>query len=364
MVQTDRYVAPPCGRIEAIQVQLANSDGVFPDREQRLASPKWFFENMSESRLTRFLNSCDLRPSEQRMLLDKRTWEIRPDGILISPTEQLIWSLTPQSREKIYSILAKSPTNFPQCFPFRFPLAGFDERFRHSDLPSVEVERIKRLTYTNAGYLCFTDLGVVKGVFTDDEFKDLIETLYQLPAYLLRLRVTPDSDVEALIKYWGKGGREKMISPLLNSMAKVPGGASLNVSYLLPTFARLRLYTYPYTWNDPSASRQDCFFTSMNFFSATPNTNFFDRAYTARVLETQYVKIERDPTFGDVVALANGSGKIIHACIYIAEDFVFTKNGVDPEQPWALMKMSDMLMLYYATDRSGHLSFLRRKDMT
>src|SRR5260221_8395523 len=216
MVHTDREVAPPCGKIEAIQVPLANSDGVFPDREQRMASSKWFFENMSENRLTRFLNSCDLRPSEQRILLDKRTWEIRSDGIMVSPTDQLIWSLTPQSREQIYSVLAKSPTNFPQCFPFRFPLAGLDQRFRHSDLPIVEVEKIKRLTYTNAGYLCFTDLGVVKGVFTDDEFKDLIETLYQLPAYLLRLRVTPDSDVEALIKYWGKGGRGKMISPLLN----------------------------------------------------------------------------------------------------------------------------------------------------
>jgi len=220
IVHTDRSVVPPCGRIEAIQVPLANSDGVFPDREHRLASPKWLFEDMSESRLTRFLNSCDLRPSEQRNLLDKRTWEIRSDGIVISPSEQLIWSLTPQSREQIYSILARSPANFPQCYPFRFPVEGFDQRFRQSDLPIAEVEKIKRLTYTNAGYLCFTDLEVVKGVLTGDQFKDLIETLYQLPAYFLRLHVTADSDVEALIKYWGKGGREKMISPLLNSMAK------------------------------------------------------------------------------------------------------------------------------------------------
>src|SRR5436189_4719043 len=37
---------------------------------------------------------------------------------------------------------------FLKCFPFRFPLNGFDERFRRSDLPVAEIEKIKRLTYT------------------------------------------------------------------------------------------------------------------------------------------------------------------------------------------------------------------------
>ena len=102
----------------------------------------------------------------------------------------------------------------------------------------------------------------------------------------------------------------------------------------------------------------------MNFFNATPNTNFFDRAYTSKVLETDYVPIQMEPTFGDVVALANAAGEIFHTCVYIAEDFVFTKNGVDPEQPWVLMKMADMLMLYYPSDHAGHITFLRRKEMT
>jgi hypothetical protein len=181
---------------------------------------------------------------------------------------------------------------------------------------------------------------------------------------MLRLRVTPDSDVNALVKYWGKGGREKLIAPLLTSLAKVPGGAAFNISYFLPTFPRLRLYTYPYTWNDQAACKEDCFFTSMNFFNETPDTNFFDRVYTAKVLHSDYVPVRQHPSFGDVVALSSAKGDIFHTCIYIADDFVFTKNGVNPEQPWVLMKMADMLMLYYPTDRSGHLGFLRRKDMT
>jgi hypothetical protein len=364
LYDTDRNIPGPCGKIEAVEIPLASPDGIFPDREQRLANPKWFFENVSETQLTRFFNSCDLRPQELRMLLDQRAWKALPNGIEVSPPEQLIWSLQPKSRQKLYSFLSRSRVNFPQCFPFRFPLNSFDERFRHSDLPVAEIEKIKRLTYTNSGYLCFTDLASVKAAVSSNEFKELIETLYQVPAYLLRLHVMPDSDIDALVKYWGKGGREKLIAPLLNSLAKIPGGGSFNISYFLPEFARLRLYTYPYAWSDPTVSKQDCFFTSMNFFNKKPDTNFFDRAYTTRVLQTDYVRIEQNPSFGDVVALCSSTGEIFHTCVYIADNFVFTKNGVDPEQPWVLMKLADMLTLYYPTDKSGHISFLRRRDLT
>lgn len=355
---------PPYGRIEAVQVPLANADGAFPDRERRLASPRWFFEDFTEARLTRFILSCALRPWEQRALLDKGTWTILTNGVVISPSEQLIWSLQPQSREQIYSRLAQSSQNFPQCFPFRFPATSFEERLKHSDVPEAQMEKLKRLMYPESGSWCFTDLQAAKEVLTPEQFNGLVETLYQVPTYILRLHIEADSDIEAMTKYWGKGGREKLISPLLTSIARVPGGGTFNLVYFLPPFARLRLYTYPYTWKDSSVRKQDCFFTSMNFFNSSANTNFYDRDYTAKVLRSDYVAIQENPSFGDVVALANGRGEIVHTCVYIADDFVFTKNGVDPEQPWVLMKLSDMLVLYYPTDHSGHITFLRRRDMT
>ena len=251
----------------------------------------------------------------------------------------------------------------PQCFPFRFPVDGFERKFKDSGLPVEQVERIKRLTYTNANYVCFTDLEALRACFKPDEFKELIETLYQLPTYMLRLRVPPDADTEALTRYWGKGGREKLIAPLLAALARVPGGAEVNVSYLLPTFARLRLYTYPYARTESTAGKEDCFFTALNFFNDTPNTNYFDAAYTSRTLQSDYLPIENAPSFGDLVILQSGAGEVFHACVYIAEDFVFTKNGVNPSQPWVLMRLSDMLMLYYPEDNSGKIRFLRRKDM-
>jgi hypothetical protein len=355
---------PPSGIIEAVEIPLATPDGVFPDRDKRLHPAEWFFEDISESRLVRFFNACDLRPVERAMLLDRRVWHITRQGCSIRPPEQLVWSLSPRARAQIYSVLAKSPVNFPQCFPFRFPLNGFARKFKDSGLPAEEVEKIRRLTYTNGEYLCFTDLQTVKAALRRPEFEDLVETLYGLPTYILRLRVNPDSDVEGLVHYWGRGGREKNLAPLLNSLAKVPGGATISISHLLPPFAGLRLYTYPYTSKDSSAARQDCFFTALNFFNEMPDTNLCNAAYVEQVLRTQYSPVKRAPTFGDVVLLATEKGEFVHACVYIADDFVFSKNGAAPEQPWVLMKMADMLALYYPTEKLGHLQFLHRQSGT
>jgi hypothetical protein len=332
----------PAGQIEAIEIPLANPEGNFPDKAERLAQPKWFFDGFSEQSLTRLFKSCELRPAERKVLVDKRYWETRTNGIVLTPPEQLVWSLSHRGRQQIYSALARSPLNYSQKFPFRFPLNGFDLKFKQSGLPAAQLDRIRRLTYTNGGYLCFTDLRAVQPFLKPADFKDLIESLYAVPTFLLRLRVAPDSDVEALAKYWGRGGREKMVAPILTALTKVPGGGAINLSYLLPPFARLRLYTFPEAWTDPTVTAQDCLFTAMNFFNETPDTNFLDGAYSRKVLESDYEPVPDNPTFGDVVTLFNQQGEAVHACVYIAADFVFTKNGINAEQPWVLMRLADM----------------------
>jgi len=355
---------PACGQLDALEIPLADPEGGVPDEEARLCPAKWVFASFSESSLTRFFGSCDLREIERRTLLDKRSWMITSSNIVLCPPEPLVWSLSHKAREQIYSILAKSSENYAQCFPFRFPVDGFEAKFKDSGLSVEQIGKIKRLTYTNGGFLCFADLQAVQKMLNPADFKDLVSGLYAVPTYLLRLRVAPDTDVDGLIKYWGKGGREKLVAPLLTALAHSPGGGTINISYFLPPFARLRLYTFPEAWQDPTAPKQDCFFTAMNFFNETADTNFFDTAYSKRVLDTEYVPVKDEPSFGDVVTLFNTAGEPVHTCVYIADDFVFTKNGVNPSQPWVIMRMPDMLMIYFAHDTSGKMLLLRRKDLS
>jgi hypothetical protein len=358
-----RETISACGKIEPIAIPFANPDGVFPDRNERLQRPKWFFQGFSASALSQFLNSCELRPAEKKLLLDKKFWNVSSNGCWITPSEKVVYSLSPQSRQRIYSVLAKAPANYPQYFAFSFPLNSFDAKFKESGLPGEQLEKIRRLTYTNAGQLCFADLQVAETLLKPSEFNDLVQTLCAVPAYMLRLHITPESDIDALVKYWGKGGREKLIAPLLSSMARVPGGTALNISYLLPPFARLRLYTYPDAWDDPTALRQDCIFTSLNFFNATPDTNYLDQACRERVLNSDYAMINDDPCFGDLITVVGADDHVVHVCVYIADGFVFTKNGASHAQPWVLMKMPDMLMVYNALEKSRRILFLRHKEM-
>jgi hypothetical protein len=362
--QTDVEIkpVPPWGTIEFLKIPLINPDDFFPDQPQRLAKPLWVFEDFSEGLLKEFFESCGLGPATRQLLLDRKFWNIGLTNCTVSPPDEVIWSLSPQARQKIYSTLAKSSANYPQYFAFRFPIGTLETRLRENGVAGSKIELVRKLVYSDLGCEWFADLQALQPHFTQSEFGQLVGALYQAPAYRLRLRVWPDSDVGALVKYWGRGGREKRIKPLLDSLAHVPGpgGATTSISLLFPTFARLRLYTFPDASEDPTATKQDCFFTSLNFFNTTPDMKFLDTAYAQRVIETEFEPIEDAPRFGDLVLLVDSKQQGIHCCVYVAADFVFTKNGVNNLQPWVLMKLSDVTA-YYPTEQ-GRIVIMRRKD--
>jgi hypothetical protein len=143
----------------------------------------------------------------------------------------------------------------------------------------------------------------------------------------------------------------------------VPGGGSISIIALLPEFARNRLYTFPATWDDATMNRQDCAYTAMNFFNRVADTNFLDPDAIQRTLVRDYLPVGDRPMFGDLVQLADAKGMIFHMSVFLADDFVFTKNGVSPSEPWTIMRLQDMLTLYFANREEGKVLILRRKDL-
>ena len=158
---------------------------------------------------------------------------------------------------------------------------------------------------------------------------------------------------------------EKRVRPLLESMAKLPRpeGTSMSISAFFPTFARSRLFTYPSSWNEPQASREDCIWTAMNFFNDQPDMRFLDTAYSRETLLKEYEILHDKPGYGDLVCVINEHGDLLHTCVYIADDFVFTKNGINQLQPWVLMKLTDML-LFFPSEKPHRLAILRHKEGT
>jgi hypothetical protein len=360
----DRRVSakvPAWGKIIAKELPLANTSAAYPDSSKRLQKAAWNFEGISEDRVARFLNTCELLPAQKRALLNKCCWNATSNGCVLYPPPQLVWFMDSRSRERIYSVLSKDPVNYNQAYPFRFPVNEFESQFREGGLALNPLKLLERMAYRENNFVCFSDLEAARQLLSPQEFQSVLETLYTLPAYSLRLKVTPQSDVEELIKYWGRGGREKLIGPLLKAMSKVPGGGSINLSRLLPPFARLRLDTYPDSWPDPTAHLQDCVVSSLNFFNDRPDTNFLDRAYSQKVLDTEYAQVQGDAGFGDLLVFLDSRGALAHMCVNIADNFVFTKNGINPAMPWVLMRLSDTTQIYFSPDEPGRVLILRRK---
>jgi hypothetical protein len=341
-------ISPPWGLLEAVEMPFADPDALFSDRAVRLEQQPWFFETSSQSNLIYVLSHSSLTEAQKQNLFQGAEWRMATNGYLVTPSLDLVRGLSPSSRQQIYSLLARSPINYSQRYPFRFRPDTFEARFAAADLSPAKMNLLRSLMYTNDGDLCFSDLNLLPSNLSTSEFNEVVNVLYRLPVYLLRLRIFEHSSIEGITKYWGVGGREKRIKPLLDSLARVGGinGTTLNVSYLLPAFPRLRLYTFPNAWTNTRSAREDCFWTALNFFNNQPDNRFLDPDNVRESLRTEFAPVNDHPSFGDVVTLWDSQDNIIHACIYLAEDFVFTKNGNNPLAPWVIMRIPDMLLLF------------------
>ena len=353
---------PPWGELEAVALPLGNSEEIFWDRGKRMGDSAWFFESLNRRQVDALFKASGLSRSLRDTLQGTGVVHELTNGVLVLPPSEVIWAMRPESRGKVYAELARSSSNYAQCYPFRFSLSGgLDARFNATGLSSAALAAIQRLVYTNEGTLCLSDLQVLPGVLPDGEFQQVVEALYRVPAYQLRLKVDPHSDIDALVRYWGRGGREKLIRPLLESLSRLPGGTAINISYLLPPSARNQLYTFPSCWPDPQSREQDCVWTAMNFFRDPPDARFLNPAYAREVLRTEYRSVSGKPIFGDIVALLDPSGNGIHLCVYLADDYVYTKNGLTYLQPWVIMKLSDTLACF-PSEQERRLPIFRPKD--
>jgi hypothetical protein len=61
-----------------------------------------------------------------------------------------------------------------------------------------------------------------------------------------------------------------------------------------------------------------------------------------------------------VLLLVGSDHQALHMCVHIADEVVFTKNGANPQQPWILMKLPEMLD-EYETSRPYEIQIYLRK---
>lgn len=315
--------------------------------DSRFAAEKlhWFLPANARTNFSEQLDSFDLTREQRAKLQDFTRWKSSTNGWRYSPGRELLLDLSSAGRSQIYALLSQYPENIYQRTPFILPSSEVDACLVNSGLNLETLGRLKRLLYQRESVWCFSDMAVFEDL-PAEEFKRLLKTLCRIPTVMLKLHVTPESDVDALVQYWGREETAREVAVLLKSLAKMPQGATLDIVHLLPRFARERLYRFPDKSEREIVVQQNCFWTALNFFNGEPDDRLAENEFLNNTIKTKYTRINEEPQFGDLVGLADSSGRIIHCSVYIADDTVFTKNGGYHLKPWVLMTVPDMVTRY------------------
>jgi hypothetical protein len=331
----------PWGELQKESIILEPPDEYLSDTRFTPDKLHWFVPTNARTNFLEQLNAFDLTREQHAKLKDFTHWRSSTNGWRYSPDRELLLDLSSLGRTQIYTLLSKYPENIYQRTPFILSSPNVDACLANSGLSVQTLNQLKRLLYKRESCWCFSDMAV-----PPHEFKQLLKTLCRIPSLILKLHITPASDVDALVRYWGKQETATEAGVLLKSLAKMPQGATLDIVHLLPRFARERLYRFPDKSEHEILAQQNCFWTALNFFNGEPDDRFGDNEFLNETIKTKYARTNDDPQFGDVVGLADDSGRIIHCSVYIADETVFTKNGGYRLKPWVLMTIPDMMARY------------------
>lgn len=307
----------------------------------------WILKGFTPDKLAELWTAAGITPEQRRQLDATARRESTSEAISVRPDAATITALSPTARAVIYNTLADFPENFAQFNPYRLRQDFAAEWFDGADLPAPAIALTKQMLYTRGSTVCFSDYQIVLSTLTSPADRSrYVKTLSRKSSLIVQLVVPRGADIQAVDRYWGRGRRSKDITPLLQSLSRRPYGGSIDIIHLLPPFARAHLYTYPLPSDRPADATHDCHWSSFNFFKDTPDRRFDNIDYTREVLLNDYYPVFGEPVLGDILMLMRKDGTVVHSCVYVADDIVFTKNGPAFSVPWLLSPLDSVVAFY------------------
>jgi hypothetical protein len=358
-----RAAAGPWGNVEWSRVTIAAPIEFVETWDSLAAQPGWHFPNTTQTELEAVLRKAGLAEAAVRRLLEAARQDAAIEGWVVTPPDDIVWDLAPAVRGAIYNRLALSSLNKAHRDGPLFGGASVEEWFAGAMLRPATVDLVRRLAYRRGRFVCFSDFHLAARRLADDaERQRLLKVLARQATLLVKLRVAEGQDVEPLVRYWGRGGRAKDVGPLLESLARAPGGTAIDVAHLLPPLPRRYVYTYPTPPMDEVSANRDCHWTCLNFFADPPDDRYALLQAAQEALRHDYYPIRNDLALGDLVLFLDERNGVIHSAVFIADDILFTKSGSAPTNPWMFMRLEDMKD-YYPAAKPLDIRFMRRKGL-
>ena len=359
---TSKSADSPWGTLVTMDVDIQQPEEYVAFDTTADSGSTWVFPGQALGQVKGLLKTAGLSDEQISSSLAPEKVLDQSDAVTVKPDEALLFSLKPEVRSRLYNVLAKWPQNKFMNSPYHLP-GNFEEMARRSGVSDEIVGLVGRLTYQNCGIKFFSDPELVLSkIPSKDEQLLLLKALTYQTAVLARLHLDEESDLDKIVGYWGSvpGVRAKDVRPLLESVSRTAGGGTISLLYLLPKFARERLYTFPMP-TQTGDTKMDCHWSALNFLNDIPDDRLQDSAFASQYIKENFYQIGKPSKPGDVLFILDQVGGVIHSAVHIADDIVFTKNGVNYAQPWILMRTND-LMDVYTRDQAPKALYYRRKD--
>ncbi|HVS52029.1 MAG TPA: hypothetical protein VHD62_06705 [Opitutaceae bacterium] len=351
----------PWGNLQSTRIVIEPPEDYVPTGYIKPDALRWIFKGYSPATLDALWQRAGLSTAQRQVLAEAT--KVERGAIAIDPSPEFIIGLTPQARATIYVALAEFPENHSQNEPYRLRADAATEWFAESGLSPEILDLTKRLLYERNGNVFFADDDVVlPRIASTTERVQFIKTLSRKSTQLVQLVVGPDTSAEAIARYWGRGRRSKDIEPLIQSLVRKPGGGAIDIVHLVPRFPRSLLYTYPLASEKPEDAAHDCHWAAFNFFNDIPDERFANIDFVRETLLNRYYPVAGAPTFGDLVVLVRADGTVVHSCVYLAADVVFTKNGAAYSVPWMLGNL-DSIVAFYSISSPVEVRRYRLKNL-
>ena len=341
----------PWGDLIMHDIQLKRPAEYLSEEVSKPQPEIWAFSGMKPDAVKALFARNGLSPEQIAKAFAPDCFKETGSGTLLRPSEEFLLSLDADTRQKLYIPMASLGVNTFFEFPCVFPGNEIESIYNDSTLNPDDLALFKRLVYSNGGAKQLSDYGfLLDKIPTRERRVAMAQSLSRQSAVIAGLSIRPDTDIDKIAAYWGSMPNVHFIDirPMMEALKALPQGGLLNLVYLMPKFARDRLYTFPMP-NQSGNPVMDCHWTTFNFANDTPDDQFSDPNFDAQFIQKYYYPIAEPSQYGDILLLMNGRQEIKHSAVYLAGDLVFTKNGNNYLQPWLIMRIPDLLANYPAT---------------
>jgi hypothetical protein len=339
----------PWGKLVVIPIAIQPPSSYFDTNPPVGESRFWHFPGMRLPEVQTLLETAGVGKEAVGMLLKTAKENADRSGVTLEPPEDFLFAMSAGLRAKIYLQLSQFRENINIWDPFRYAGGTFEQWTMDSRLSPDTLGVFRQLIYLRNNVLCFSDLSLLFSRVQDPVEKvRLAQILTRTPALEVYLEIKENEDINPLVEYWGIGRQKELIQPLLDAMNDRPEGGVIDVVNLLPRFARTRLNTFVFgddLIQETADRTHDCKWTSLNFFNDVPDERFASEA--GRELCAQMSDpIDSPSKLGDLLFFIGKKGEVIHVCVSLAGDIVFTKNGSSPQAPFVLSHLKEVVAYY------------------